>query len=512
MPSTATEISQLRQAYSLEYQGLSPVLKQIVRLYSVIYEPISRSKFLQCLVALGEKTSQGKTFTSGSLKPHFEYLLEQELLVQERGQSPQCNVLIAEIATRDAIAEGIWEDMVKIANTHLPIPTLYSSKQDKAFKSLEQLIREVRIGVYRQDMTFIRQQLDWYDKYNYYDRRVQLEDLLNLLLNNPFDPDWFSQLPAELYELGLINILGSSFINLSAATPAFVLLQATENKSNLHFSDNLRLILVEQLLLRDDLESAKQHLEQVSSDQQELTDVFWGWIFFLEGNYTKAIEVYGTAYKSLKKKSKKKKVFFDSIVGIFFILALLQDGSPDRLKEAESYCKIMATNNSWLSYTYAWLFKLLQIQQGDMSQKDWIYENRIDAYENSSSIETFFCSLCLYWLDQDAAKKRVPSFLKDLSDRAEATGYYWLSVEAAELLFRLKINKDRVTEINNNSAAPYLVDLIKTKQPWELSLQALANLQKPTQSEAKLASAKRLTWLLKLRSDSFMRDRHEASL
>lgn len=511
MPSPEIEIGQLRQQYIQEYQQLPNIRKQIVRLYSVIYEPVNRSKFLKCLDTLGEKNKQNKAFVSATLKPHLEYLLDKELLVQEWGTSPQCNPLIAEIATRDAIEIGVWEDMVKIANTHLPIQTRYNSKDTRIFSNVEQLIREVRVGIYRRDMEFVWRQLECYQKYSYYPEPIQLDDILNLLLNNPFDPDWFSQLPQELYESGLISILLNSVIYLSPAKSAFALLQAEANKLNGSCSDRMRLLLVEQLILRDDLATAKIHLEQVSAENIGSANVFWGWLAFIEGDCAKAIGFYNLAYKSLRKSSKKKKIFFDSIAGIFFILALLQDGSPVRLKEAEGYCQIMAMSNNWLSYTYAWLFKLLQIQQGDMSQKDWIYENGIDSYEESHSIETFFCSLCLYWVDEKEAKRRVPRLLKFLSDRAEAVGYYWLGVEAAELLFRLKTKKSLVAEINANTEAPSLVDLIKPKQPWELSLTALANLQKP-EVEVKLESEKRLVWWLTFYSTTFVLEPREQKI
>ena len=511
MPSPEIEIDSLRQQYYQEYQQLPKIRQQIVRLYSVIYEPVNRSKFLMCLDALGEKNKQNKGFVSATLKPHLEYLLDKELLVQEWGKSPQCNPLIAELATRDAIAEGTWEDMVRVANIHLPIQTRYNSKDARVFNSVEQLIREVRIGIYRQDLEFVWRQLECYQKYSYYPEPIQLDDLLNLLLNNPFDPDWFSQLPQELYESGLISILLNSVIYLSPAESAFSVLQAEGNKSDGRCSDRLRLLLVEQLILRDDLTTAKLYLEQISPENQGSASVFWGWLAFIEGDSTKAIDLYTSAYKSLKKSTKKKKVFFNSIAGIFFILALLQDGSPVRLKEAEGYCKIMATSNNWLSYTYVWLLKLLQIQQGDMSQQEWIYENGIDTYEESHSIETFFCSLCLYWIDEKEARRRVPILLKFLSDRAEAVGYYWLGVEAAELLFRLKTKKSLVAEINANTETPSLVDLIKPKQPWELSLQALANLQKP-EVEVKLESEKRLVWLLTFYGTTFVLEPREQKI
>ena len=499
-----TEIPQLPQQLNQSYQNLSPLRKQIVRLFSVIYEPVNRTNFLKCLDSIGEKQENGSAFNNKALKPHLEYLLEQNLLIQEKGKSPQCHYLIAEIATRDAIQAGVWQKMVKVVETYLPIESYYSYEDSRNFKSIEQLIREVRIGIYRQDMKFILRQLECYQKYGYGREPILLDKILELLLNNPFDPYWVKKLPPDLYELGLASILRDSVMNLSDAQAQFTFLQAEANNPKGNCSDNLRLLLTEQLILRDDLKSAKHCLEKVTEEAEEPAKVFWGWLAFLEGDYQQAIDLYTSSLKSLKKATGKRKVFFPSLGGIFFVLALLKEGSPKRLKEAEGYASIMAAqSNSWLSYVYTWLLKVLQIQQGDISQKDWINHAYIASYEEHHSIETFFCSLCLYWVDKAQARRRVLRLLKFLSDRSEATGYEWLAVEAAELLFRLKTKKSLVEEINANAGIPSIADLIKPQQPWELSLKALANLQKP-QIEEKIEAAKRLVWLITFYSTSFV--------
>jgi superfamily II DNA or RNA helicase len=504
MIAPETEITLLRQKLDQAYQKLPTLQRQIVRLFSVIYEPVSRSNFLQCINALGAKDEQGKTLTSKTLKPHLEDLLEQELLIQERGRSPQCHPLIAEIATRDAIEADVWSDMVKVVAKHLPISLYYNNKDARHFNSIEQLLREVRIGIYRQDIEFIFQQFECYRKYGYHQEPLLLDDVFNLLFNNPFDSYWFNQLPQELYELGLASTLSDSLMNLSDASEHLALLKTEADKPDGRCSDILRLLLAEQLILRDDREAAKHSLEQIDPKLQEPANVFWGWLAFLEGDAQRAITLYTSALESLKQGTKKRKIFFDSLGGVFFVLALLQEGSPTRLREAEAYCKIMAAkDSSWLSYIYAWLSKVLKIQQGDLTQKEWVNFAQIADYQESNSLETFFCSLCLYWIDEAQARKRVPRLLKFLSDQAEATGYYWLGVEAAELLFRLKTKKSLVAEVNSRTETASLVDLIKPQQPWELSLKALANIQKP-EVEAKIESEKRLVWLLTIYGTSFM--------
>lgn len=171
----------------------------------------------------------------------------------------------------------------------------------------------------------------------------------------------------------------------------------------------------------------------------------------------------------------------------------------------QSYQKLPQTAKQIvrLFYVYTWLLKVLQIQQGDLSQKEWIDHNGIFPYQESNSIETLVCSLCLYWIDEAQARKRTPRLLKILSEQAETVGYYWLAVEAAELLFRLKTKQSLVAEVNANIDNPSLVDLIKPQKPWEISLTALANLHQP-EVAVKLASEKRLVWFLTFYSTSFV--------
>ena len=109
-----SEATQLRQQLSQIYQKLSAPRRQIVRLLSVAYEPVSRSQCLKCLNALEVKQDNGNAFNSSSLRKQLEYLLKQKLLIQKQGKSPQCNPVLAEIASRDAIKAGVWSQMVKV--------------------------------------------------------------------------------------------------------------------------------------------------------------------------------------------------------------------------------------------------------------------------------------------------------------------------------------------------------------------------------------------------------------
>ena len=84
-------------------------------------------------------------------------------------------------------------------------------------------------------------------------------------------------------------------MSLSPAEEHFTLLKAEADKPDGRCSDVLRLLLTEQLILRDDLEAAKSCLEQVDSKLQQPANVFWGWLAFLEGDTQKAIALYRTS-------------------------------------------------------------------------------------------------------------------------------------------------------------------------------------------------------------------------
>ncbi|MEA5578632.1 hypothetical protein [Anabaena sp. UHCC 0451] len=61
---------------------------------------------------------------------------------------------------------------------------------------------------------------------------------------------------------------------------------------------------------------------------------------------------------------------------------------------------------------------ILQVQQGDITQKELIVNAHIPPVEKENSLETFFSSLCLYWMDVDAAKKQLPDLLEPLYGRS----------------------------------------------------------------------------------------------
>ncbi|MBD2770910.1 DEAD/DEAH box helicase [Iningainema tapete] len=499
MIDSEADIPQLQAQLAFAYRKLPPLEQKIVQLFSVIYEPINRTAFMGCLNQIGVLDQKGKPFVNNILKPYIDSLLAAELLVQESGQGPQCHPLLVEIATRDTVKSGCFEKLAEVVEEKLPISTRWAGGP-RYFASDRQFIRQVRIGIYRQNPSFINQQLEDYNKHRQGKDKISIEDIFEMVCNNPFDADWVRTLPQGLYENVISIILLKASLKCSPAEEPFALLEEGCSTSGGHCSDYLLMILTEQLLLRGCTQEAQQSLERISDEYRDNAAVFWGWLSFVRGEYEQAIKYYTDALKALKKAKGKRQVYFNTMGGLFFILALLKDGSPERLREAEEYASLIARQSDhWLTYTYARLKLLLQIQLGDITQKEILVNAHIASWTEHNSLDTLLCALCLYWIDLERAKKRLPKLLEPLYQQAVTSGYHWLAMETAELLSRLKPRSTYDTQaeiLREDSDIKTIVDLIRPLEPWELCLNALANLQKEPQAPTKTQSELRLAWFI----------------
>jgi SNF2 family DNA or RNA helicase len=487
--------AQLTQAYN----QLPPLEEKIVQLFSVIYEPINRTAFLECLNYIGARDTNYKYLISSTLKPYIDGLLTAGLLIQGQGQGPQCHPLLVETATRSAVKANCFEVMVKAVQEKLKVKNRW---QDGPlyFQSDRQFIREVRIGLYSQNLSFINKQIEDYNRHNYNDDKISIENIFEQICTNPFDADWFRTLPQELYDNCISIILINAVLKCSPADEAFALLQEECATEGGHDSDYLHIVLTEQLLLRGCIQEAEESLDCISDDYQDNTAVYRGWLNFLRGDNQQAIANYTAGIKSLKKATGKRQVYFSTMGGLFFILALLKDGSRESLQEALDYTSLLARQSDhWLKSIYAQLKILLQVQLGDITQKEFIISNRILFPEEHNSLETLFFALCHYWVDADRAKKHLPRLLEEFYQQAVASGYHWLAMESAELLSRLKPNSSYETQaeiLREDIGIDSIIDVMQPQEPWEMCLNALANLQKEPQALVKAQTELRLAWFI----------------
>ncbi len=501
----AQDIETVRARLVDRYHQLPDLQRQLVQLFSVIYAAVGKNKVVDCFNAYLRHSGQRQQVTLAELNPHFNRLIKQGLLTTASSYAPQCPPLLVEVATRDALHQGTFEAMVKAVQEKLPISTVPWNKSQRHFHNQDQLIREVRIGLYRVDWEYMAAQFDAYYNTLFSSNAISITQVMELICNNPFERDWFVTLKPDpnLYEVALSSLCLNSMMAVTPAEDAFALLQEACSRPDVTVSERLRNLWIEQLLVRGHLQEAQTALTELAQESPEETLLLQGWLSSLQGDYDQTIEVGTVALKWLKKKTSKRKVYFNSTAGLFLVMALIQAGSPPSLKQAEEYAHLIADQgyHHWMSVMYSCLEKVAQVLQGNTAAKRYLTSTPVSTLENASSFETLIDMLSLYWVDLGNARQRLPNYVGQFYKKAQAAGYDWFALEMAELLTRLDPDGTygkEATALREKTGIHPLVDLIQPKEPWELSLTALMGLNPttPKQATTTAPTSYRLVWFL----------------
>jgi len=501
MPSLQTNSAKIYENLLASYLKLSALERQVIQIFAIAYEPITRNDLHECLLHLGMRDRDNNPFTVVTVRSYVERFIKLDLLVQERSLGTQCNPILIDTAVRDSVKVGSFEKIVLAISIAIPVPS-YGRTDLRTFKSESQFIREVRIGIYRQDIKFVSKQFEDFYRYGYSQQKITLDTILYQACNNPFDAEWFQNLNSEFYEIGLMTILTNGMLKLKPTDELFkLLINDFENQSD-RCTNSLLMILMEQSLLRADLQTAQLAYGRMSIDYKEAGEALLGWMYVLQGDFQLAIAQFRQSLKMIRKATGKRQVYFSGESGIFFILALIKEGTAESMKEAEGYATLMVKQtNHWLQVVYSRLQKVLKFQLGDIPQKEVLSSEYIHNHIESNCLEAFFSSLCLYWINPEKARVELPRILDPLLKQSVNAGYHWLTMETAELLGELSsnpIHQKHAQKLRQKNQIAPIVNLIRPQETWELSLNALLNLSKSPQEQAKSAnkSPQRLVWFV----------------
>jgi SNF2 family DNA or RNA helicase len=515
--STTLKTEQLRTQLIETYQSLSSSDREIVQLLSVSYISIHQTKLLTCINTAGIRDASGRAFSQQTLNACIERLYRTKVILQSNVKSTACHRLLMEIATRDAVKQGRFQQFVNAIQEKAPLRTQWNNHN--IFASNEELIREIRIGVYRQDLEYIQKQLESYRKYHLGNfNKTSLDQILWDVCLNPFNPGWFRTLSPSLYNLILSSLLLKAAAYLEPAHEAFAMLEedclqqlATQpqlSSEEASFLDQRLLLLTQQLLLKGEIDRAQSYLEKVSNGPREILALFRGWIYFLQGDYEAAMIHYQPLLKAGKN---KRKDYLSDISGLFWVLTLIKQRTPESLQEAEGLMNLITSQSKhWLHFIYSRLKNLLQVHQGDLIGREIMITavTNLQVFalgeETYTSLDALIGSMCLYWVDSDKAQRHLPSFLDSFYKQAVSSDYHWVAMETASLLARLMPKSSYATQaeiLRDDRKIMPLVELIPSLEPWEQCLDALANLNQPPPQAAKATESEfRLIWWIQFHS------------
>ncbi|MGD1904782.1 MAG: DEAD/DEAH box helicase [Leptolyngbyaceae cyanobacterium] len=497
--------AQVRQQNLIKsYEGLTAVQRSLVQVFAMLYEPVSRANALKCwntAIPPFKKHQDFKPLNASNASSTITKLINQEVLIQNRGEGVQCPHPLIDIVVRDAVITGSFEPIAKAIAHHFSIRKRYVTYGPRYFTTEKEWLREFRIALYRQDQAEIDALVE--DKNQaYWTSSLNFAQVLQQVLNNPFDPAWFEQLSPDFKQFGLRVILEDSVQRCVPADAAFELTEDLYNDGQA--SPDLYLTYAEQLWLRGYLQDAKEVLTEVAPGPAQ-REALLGAIAFLTGDNGQALAHYHLALKAVGKTQSAQADWFKAPAAGLYFFALLKDGSPKAHQEAKKYCVLLQKqSNHGLRSSVEPLLAAIQTQQGQLSKVLNARDHFADYTLGSKGVATLLEIYSLYWLDvKDLDRWLVPQLIRRYRDASQAN-YGWLALEIADLLARLQVDDiygEMAEALREQTGSQPLVSVVERQEAWALSLNALASLTEANAPTAPPAQPTfRMAWRLRFSS------------
>jgi SNF2 family DNA or RNA helicase len=471
----------LREKLETAYRKLDSISLKILYIHAFAYAPLSKDNLLKIWDSCVKKQVDNFTpLNLKTLKPYIDTLKELEFLNDQKGKGIICNRSFIEVISREVAKTRYFKDLVKSIKDVTDHGSSFYYTTPAHLVSEVFFIRELRIALYQGDLPLIEKMAKEYNAKMHYKDKIVLSDLLAVILNNPFDAKWLSTLPAPLYERCVKHITNLNERNCAPNIELTNLLDSQYNSYSCENSDALLIVLAKNKLLRGELDDVAKAIDLLYNAKSNSTLVIQAALKFLQGQNKESINDYETALKNLKITETIDRCF-NCELGVFYILALIKEGSHECLEKAYTQVKKVERKvEYWLRVIYSHLLIFLEIQLGQTYKKEILNNILIDFPERQNSFETIFLSLIQYWADPDRAKKSLISYnLEKLYFRSKNSGYWWFVLESTNLLSKLMPNskyKESANDISQQTKLLSITDLVEQQEPWELSLKALTAL------------------------------------
>ncbi len=475
------------------YTELTPIHQAIVHILSVIYTETSRSTLLQCMRRLEVRGPENKFLTHKTLDAFIGQMVSDGI-IEQSGSSLRCADMLREPVSRTLLRHNFFDKIAKVVQEVIPQKEGWRGKVYIA--SYDQLVREIRIGLYRKDTDYIK-----YLFSNYIGNERDISFCTHpyvIIFRNSFDADWFVE---NLSEDLLVDVLKALLENAEHCLmpihgDAFPLLQHRFESIKKGLKHPAALVIAEQLILRGRIAEAQQILTNFEG-LEALT--LKGFSAFLMGKNEESISYYNAALKLLKETTRKRKIYFKTLPGIFFIFALIRSGINENFQIAKNHAGIAAGDgHNYFHEGYDFLFNMLKARDGESNFAIFIISWQIPPFV-TNTFDNFIKILSLYWTDKTKAGK-AEKLLKEFHEKSEKNGYDWLAAESAELLSRLlksdTFYKKKAALFRKKTGIETIVDLVKAEEKWEQVLRALTNMYQGPLNDVKSNKISRMVWFV----------------
>lgn len=493
-------IEQERQRLMEEYRQADAPEQAVVKLLAVNWSPLGKAQIANVL----------RKVVGPTLVKEIDYngLLRLKLLHPVKdwnGQRLGCNPLVVEQVARDLVLEGTFNVYVDLAHLAAPLQKGYlrDSLNEFVFRNEEELIREVRLGMYWRDEAYIASLYRMLEKHRYaylsggQRQWPEAASIYARVCSNPFDAEWFQGLPPGISQKALPAMLALLAADWRCDGQASGLLLGACKSADAPLGWHPMATLL--AVYRGDWQDALALM--LPRDAGQAMDIgTHGLLVWLQGDVDGAIKLFREGLTLLRRETGNKKAIFPGPLGLFFVMALHQRNAIGDMEEAQKLILgVDETDDFALAYRFFGHVAFLERNdKGLLEQLHALLDQSLSG-GNMKPWVFWVGMMILYRYQTVTALAKYLPLMESCRKRAQTFGFAWLAAEMSGLL--VGVAPDR-TDARKEAAAfesrtgcKLLVNRIRREEPWERALKAISNtVARPKESKEKAIVETRLAW------------------
>lgn len=464
--------------------------KRVVAILALVGPMPNKSRLASYLSKGGFRSQAGTLYTHTTIDHLLSTLIQVGLVEQARTGEFRCTSAIEAYALRVAMTEGTF---TKICDAVDAVTQGKSSMGRPHPKNAQDSRMMLRMALLRQrDMDEVRLCFRSFSEFiSTDDAHPYLE-----LFGRPFDPDFLGLLLPQVQEEVLPHLLRDALNRLAPVAPLEQAVQRVLGASPTH-TLTFMAVYAEHGLLCGRVDQA---IELVGSRDDAGAQFVRSAAWLLKGDLTRAITGFESALKTLRQQSGKRQAMFSGLCSYLYVLALLRSDDDKLKKKAQSYIDLglRTTGANLLVFTHLNLFS--GVNDGTIHLNDHRHLSK-----PTEPVGQLLVYLINDWLGNPRDLLQELS-LAELGMKAEAAGFHFIAVQAAELLRSATSPQtkpsyleflDRAAPLRQKLGLKPLRDWFERQEPWQRQLAALAKLSTTGDAaEASGAAQSRLIWEL----------------
>jgi SNF2 family DNA or RNA helicase len=463
-----------------KYKQLSEFEKDVLRILSVIYEPVSATFMLETLKAMRIKAEGSLWMTEPTFRPFKLSLLKQGFLRGERELA--CAEDIIEYVYREAVDQPYFQPLIMHIDEKIRLDGGWYYYNIK----FERTIRDLRIGFFTGDTNKV-------SKANAIIRERFVRDYQNFrfierFFDNPLNMAWLSRFPDNVQCDILYDYIIKTMLEGHDVTEYIAIISKADYWQNddPEIAGNYRKVIIVWHILRGEMQQAKDLVESwktTESAQYRLS----AWIDMLQGKDSEAIAKFVAGLKLYRKEVHARKIVFEDVTTPYYILSLFRTKNDENFVEAENLLGLATIINITILRSIVAIAKNNQV----------LAQNELSSMPTSILSKVIYYN-CYYW----AFGEKTAQFVDDIKAQYLTTGqnnYRYLEMEYANLLAILMPKGDlygaRYETLSKELNIQSISNCVERQEPWMRSLKALSILGN-TAKAGGVEKQSRVIWLV----------------